>query len=173
MKKIICVLTMLAVMCTATGCVSAGEYDELTQKYESLTEKYNTLVTNHDTLQGKYDRLTVKYEELDELYDSYVALTESQLAKVDVVFETFGKQISEEAVTSAMGDVVVIKLPYTSPIGVTNVLTEDVVTTLATLMASSDYKSCIFFFVDNIGVCQIGFNFPLESDPSYFVMETE
>ena len=155
MKKILSVITVVIIMCTLVGCGSK----DIVAKYDELQIKYDELLI-------KYDEINSNYEKLDKLHDSYVELSEEWASKTDIVFEAFGKQISEESFTAVLGDVVVISVPYTT-VEDALILIAPNITTLATTMAISDHTSCVILFVDDAGMCKFGFNVSKSGKVSY------
>ena len=114
-------------------------------------------------IRQSYFELRTEYDEITEKYEVF----ESQKIKTAPAFEAVGNQISDKAVTSVMGDVVVITLPY-------GIILDDIdsITTggeiLGLLLSTSEYKSCVLLFVDSDGICHAGMNLSPDNGVSYF-----
>ena len=127
----------------------------------------NDIIEKYNELRVKYDSLTSDYEALDNLYDSYVKLSEGWASKSDIVFEAMGKQILAESNTAVLGEVVAIGIPYTTTDNAFALITPWA-STLREMLSTSEYKTCIVFFVDGDGECRLGFNFSKTGNVTYF-----
>ena len=108
----------------------------------------------HNQLHEDYDNLKIEYEKLDNLYDDYVKMVDNWDFKQEIVFSAWAKTISEDGVAVGINDVVIVKLPHIT-IGDDIVSVADEMSSLATIIKLSEYKSCLVLFVDE-GVCRFG-----------------